>query len=168
MNYTVHGILQARILAWVAFPLSRGSSQPRDRTHVSRHCGRILYQLSYKRSQSVPVQKVYFPNAFHRCPDRCSLSGFSPTPCSAFFFLTDPHSVFMEAVYSVVCFLGDLASLLPPGRYVHLEGPHLEGTKSMPGLFNFTFSHTSKSVLHKGGVGPLQQEAWIWKELGVG
>ena len=168
MNYTVHGILQARILAWVAFPLSRGSSQPRDRTHVSRRCGRILYQLSYKRSQSVRVQKVYFPNAFHRCPDRCSLSGFSPTPCSAFFFLTDPHSVFMEAVYSVVCFLGDLASLLPPGRYVHLEGPHLEGTKSMPGLFNFTFSHTSKSILHKGGVGPLQQEAWIWKELGVG
>ena len=30
MNYTVHGILQARILEWVAFPFSRGSSQPRD------------------------------------------------------------------------------------------------------------------------------------------
>ena len=28
--YTVHGILQARILEWVAFPFSRGSSQPRD------------------------------------------------------------------------------------------------------------------------------------------
>ena len=28
--YTVYGILQARILEWVAFPLSRGSSQPRD------------------------------------------------------------------------------------------------------------------------------------------
>ena len=28
--YTVHGFLQARILEWVAFPLSRGSSQPRD------------------------------------------------------------------------------------------------------------------------------------------
>ena len=32
MNYTVHGILQARILEWVAFPFSGGSSQPRDRT----------------------------------------------------------------------------------------------------------------------------------------
>ena len=30
MNYTVHGILQARILEWVAFPFSRGSSQARD------------------------------------------------------------------------------------------------------------------------------------------
>ena len=30
MDYTVHGILQARILKWVAFPFSRGSSQLRD------------------------------------------------------------------------------------------------------------------------------------------
>ena len=30
MDYTVHGILQARILEWVAIPFSRGSSQPRD------------------------------------------------------------------------------------------------------------------------------------------
>ena len=31
----VHGILQARILEWVAIPFSRGSSQPRDWTRVS-------------------------------------------------------------------------------------------------------------------------------------
>ena len=30
----VHGILQARILEWVAFPFSRGSSQPRNQTQV--------------------------------------------------------------------------------------------------------------------------------------
>ena len=30
MDYTSHGILQARILEWVAVPFSRGSSQPRD------------------------------------------------------------------------------------------------------------------------------------------
>ena len=30
MAYIVRGVLQARILAWVAFPFSRGSSQPRD------------------------------------------------------------------------------------------------------------------------------------------
>ena len=30
MDYTVHGILQARILEWVAVPFSRGSFQPRD------------------------------------------------------------------------------------------------------------------------------------------
>ena len=31
-GFSVHGILQARILEWVAIPFSRGSSQPRDRT----------------------------------------------------------------------------------------------------------------------------------------
>ena len=42
MDYTVHGILQARILEWVAFPFSRGSSQPRDRTQVSHIAGRFF------------------------------------------------------------------------------------------------------------------------------
>ena len=36
MDYTVHGILQARMLEWVAVSFSRGSSQPRDQTQVSR------------------------------------------------------------------------------------------------------------------------------------
>ena len=30
MDYTVHGILQARILEWVAFPFSRGTFQSRN------------------------------------------------------------------------------------------------------------------------------------------
>ena len=42
MHYTVRGILQARILKWVAFPFTRGSSQSRDRTHVSRIAGRFF------------------------------------------------------------------------------------------------------------------------------
>ena len=32
---SVRGILQARILEWIAMPFSRGSSQPRDQTHIS-------------------------------------------------------------------------------------------------------------------------------------
>ena len=42
MHYTVHGILQARIRGWVAFPFSRGSSQPRDQTQVSCIVGRFF------------------------------------------------------------------------------------------------------------------------------
>ena len=41
-DHTIHGILQARILEWVAFPISRGSSQPRDRTQVSCIAGRFF------------------------------------------------------------------------------------------------------------------------------
>jgi len=36
---SVYGILQARILEWVAIPFSRESSQPRDGTQVSRFAG---------------------------------------------------------------------------------------------------------------------------------
>ena len=35
LDYTVHGILQARIMEWVAFPFSKGSSQLRDRIQIS-------------------------------------------------------------------------------------------------------------------------------------
>ena len=42
MDYTVHRILQARILEWVALPFSRGFSQPRDWTQVSRIAGGFL------------------------------------------------------------------------------------------------------------------------------
>ena len=42
VDYRVHGILQARILEWVAFPFSRGSSQPRELTQVSCIAGRFF------------------------------------------------------------------------------------------------------------------------------
>ena len=38
----VHGILQTRILEWVAIPFSRGSSQPRDLTQLSHIAGRFF------------------------------------------------------------------------------------------------------------------------------
>jgi len=42
MDYTVQGILQARILQWVAYSFFSGSSQPRDRTGVSWIAGRFF------------------------------------------------------------------------------------------------------------------------------
>ena len=42
MHYTVHGILQARILEWVAIPFTRGSSEPRGGTQVSCIAGRFF------------------------------------------------------------------------------------------------------------------------------
>ena len=41
-GFSVHGILQARILEWIAIPFSRGTSQPRDRTLVSCLAGRFF------------------------------------------------------------------------------------------------------------------------------
>ena len=42
MDYTVLGILQARILEWVAYPFSSGSSQPRNQTGVSCTASRFF------------------------------------------------------------------------------------------------------------------------------
>ena len=51
MDYTVHGILQARILEWVAFPFSRGSSQLRDRALVSRIAGGFFIGWATREAQ---------------------------------------------------------------------------------------------------------------------
>ena len=40
LGFSIHGILQARILEWIAISFSRGSSRPRDRTQVSLIGGR--------------------------------------------------------------------------------------------------------------------------------
>ena len=42
MDYTVHGILHARILGWIAIPFFGGSSQPRNQTRVSCIAGRFI------------------------------------------------------------------------------------------------------------------------------
>ena len=56
----VHGILQARILKWVDFPFSRGSSQPIDQTQVLSHCRQILYCLNHQRSPRI-LEWVPYP-----------------------------------------------------------------------------------------------------------
>ena len=53
-DYTVHEILQARILKWVTFPFFRGSSQPRDWTQVSRFAGRFFTSWATRED---PVQR---------------------------------------------------------------------------------------------------------------
>ena len=53
---SVHGILQARILEWVAMPSSRGSSQPRDQTQFSHTVGGffIVWATREARAMRVP------------------------------------------------------------------------------------------------------------------
>ena len=46
----VHGILQAKILEWVAISFSRGSSQPRDQTQVSCIAGRFFTHLATREA----------------------------------------------------------------------------------------------------------------------
>ena len=66
MDYTVHGILQARILEWVAFPFSRESSQPRDRTQVSHIAGGFFTSWATREAQK--SEKYYkMPLSLYTC-----------------------------------------------------------------------------------------------------
>ena len=51
LYYTVHGILQARILKWVAFPFSRGSFQSRDQIQVSHTADRFFTSWAMREAQ---------------------------------------------------------------------------------------------------------------------
>ena len=55
------GILQARILEWVAFPFFSGSFQPRDQTHVSLIAGGFFNDWA-TREAAIPASKSLFPS----------------------------------------------------------------------------------------------------------
>ena len=56
MDCTFHGILQARVLEWVAFPFSRGSSQSRDQTQISHIAGGFF--TSWARREALKQGKL--------------------------------------------------------------------------------------------------------------
>ena len=81
---SVHGILQVRILEWVAIPFSRGSSQPRDQTQVSHIAGGFFTAWATMEALFNACH-TFIPRgkAFHWWGDSC-LALFSETqlgPC---------------------------------------------------------------------------------------
>ena len=72
---SVHRILQARILEWVAMPFSRGSSRLRVPNLGLLHCRQIIYHLSHQRSfpggsvflKQMPKSKGKFQNLSPQC-----------------------------------------------------------------------------------------------------
>ena len=86
MDYTIHGIFQARILEWVPFPFSRGSSQPRNRTGVffTNWAIRVKTKLCVKSSLS-PCSP---------CSQRCQECLPLPFP------LLSVHSLFKYSVFT--------------------------------------------------------------------
>ena len=55
---SVHGILQAKILEWVAIPFSRGSSQPRDQIQISCIAGEFFIIWTTKQKQNLSRSKT--------------------------------------------------------------------------------------------------------------
>ena len=79
MDYTVHRILQARILEWVAFPFSRGSSQPRKRTQVSCIEGEFFTSWATREAHtgSTGGLLVTSKRTYQRCSARTAVASES-------------------------------------------------------------------------------------------
>ena len=94
VDYTVHGILQARILEWITFPFSRGSSKPRDWTRLPL-CRRVLYQLSHQFSSvtSCSLQPHGLWHARLPCPSPTPGAGSNSNPSSRWCHPTISSSV---------------------------------------------------------------------------
>ena len=81
MDYTVNGILQAKILECVAYPFSRGSLQPRDRTQVSWIAGKFFTNWAIREiwvwicSNSCPLSQWWW-----HAPISSSVTPFSSCP----------------------------------------------------------------------------------------
>ena len=84
---SVHGILQARILEWVAISFSRGSSWPRDRTRVSCIAGR-LYLLSY-RGSTQQLKGSFTCNSNLKCVCKNTVQR---THCTVWVYLFKTHN----------------------------------------------------------------------------
>ena len=76
MDYTIHGILQARILEWVAFPFFRGSSQPRDRTQVSLTADGFFNSWATREAHSTAAAAA--AKSLQSCPTLCDPTDGSP------------------------------------------------------------------------------------------
>ena len=74
---SVHGILQARILEWVAISYSRGSSRPRKQTGFSCAGRRILHHCTTRE-----VVKLYLKSLEAGCQEGKIRSSWKPTSMS--------------------------------------------------------------------------------------
>ena len=99
-GFSIHGILQARILEWVAIPSSRGSSQFRDQTHIS-----VL------KVDSLPSEATREP--FSGLHSVFSITGVTSTYCS------DRYGISVLPKPTVLKFWGIFFSVLSSSLFLY-------------------------------------------------
>ena len=82
-GFSVHGILQARILKWVAISFSRGSSRPRGWTRVFCVTGRFFTIWATREAQSGGCHRKVKVLVAQSCPTLCNSMDCSPPGFSA-------------------------------------------------------------------------------------
>ena len=77
---SVHGILQARILEWVAISFFRGSSRPKDQAWVSCIAGIFFYHLRTPREAPLQTSLNVIPSMISKCLERFASSVAPQSP----------------------------------------------------------------------------------------
>ena len=104
-GFSVHGILWARILEWVAISFSRGSSLPRDRTQVSLIAGRRFNLWATREAPGSVLENL---KSSHSGLDLVSI-----THCSVFDFFSPLSVLFFSVSLSYCQILCSFSSMLP-------------------------------------------------------
>ena len=100
MDCTIHGIFQARILEWVAFPFSRGSFQLRDWTQVSCITGRFFISWATGEAQ-FPRGITYMFLCLNKWVKKSGdKSGVGRQPCFCWAPETSPFGCFINILNS--------------------------------------------------------------------
>ena len=100
---SVHGISQARLLEWVAISFSRGSSGPRDQTHVSCSSRQILYHWVTREAQRMTWESINYLTCCETAsvmrgglgtvPEFSGSASIALYPASSGFYLSSPLEV---------------------------------------------------------------------------
>ena len=118
---SVHEILQARILEWVAIPFSRGFSQPRDQTWVSCFVGRFI--------------TVWATREAHMCSCCCSVAQLCLTHCNLMDCSTPGLPVFHHLPEIAQAHVHWVADVIPPSHPLSSPSPPAFNLSQHQGLF---------------------------------
>ena len=107
-GYSVHGILQARILKWVAIPFSRGSSWPRDQTLVFCIVGRFFTIWAPGKPIYKPICLLFSLFFISSCVVELLLVSFlwsTATPSPPLFLCTIISISLLLLYYMFICYM---------------------------------------------------------------
>ena len=141
----VHGILQARILEWVAISFSRGSSWPRDWIWVSLITSDLIYQIYHENNHSVQFSSFQSLSRIRLFETPWIIAYQASLSITNSWSLPKPMSIKLVMPSSLCCPL--LLPSIPPSIRVFSN----ESTLCMrwPKYWSFSFS-ISPSIEHPG------------------
>ena len=159
---SVHGILQARILDWVAISFSRGSSWPRDRTCISCIGRLILYSQATQEAPVIPTW-VLFVDVWKSL---ISSSFFLEQPSPTWAWLTP----LLDLGLSSSCVSKGKPSLMPDLGWESSPGHlHILFCPLLQLWFSVLLNHTAPAKLPDAGVPPqcMSGGQGLWLTLSV-